>query len=336
MANPSVVDQVNRVDASITLACLADHVAVEAGDMVATIKIIPLAVSAMSVARAEVALRAEPAFQLKPFMPRRVALIATELPSLKSQVMDKTHAVLAARLARSGSHLVTERRVAHAEGAVAGVIEELEQTHELIVVIGASAVSDSDDVIPAAIRRAGGLVEHIGMPVDPGNLLVLGRIGDVPVVGAPGCARSPRENGFDWILNRLLAGERPSAHEISGLGVGGLMKEIPTRPRLREIIAEQKRRSRVAIVVLAAGRASRMGPGGQHKLLAEFDGKPLVRRSVETALGAGAGAVVVVTGHRESEIRGTLADLPVTLASNPGLSQRHGFLPCDGAVRHRS
>ncbi|AIC29825.1 molybdopterin-binding/nucleotidyl transferase protein (plasmid) [Rhizobium etli bv. mimosae str. IE4771] len=317
VANPSVVDQVNRVDASITLACLADHVAVDAGDMVATIKIIPLAVSAMSVARAEVALRAEPAFQLKPFMPRRVALIATELPSLKRQVMDKTHAVLAARLARSGSHLVTERRVAHAEGAVAGVIEELEQTHELIVVIGASAVSDSDDVIPAAIRRAGGLVEHIGMPVDPGNLLVLGRIGDVPVVGAPGCARSPRENGFDWILNRLLAGERPSAHEISGLGVGGLMKEIPTRPRLREIIAERKRRSRVAIVVLAAGRASRMGPGGQHKLLAEFDGKPLVRRSVETALGAGAGAVVVVTGHRESEIRGTLADLPVTLASNP-------------------
>ncbi|AFL52334.1 molybdenum cofactor cytidylyltransferase [Sinorhizobium fredii] len=316
VADRSIIDRVNRIDPAITLACLADHVAVEAGDMVATIKIIPLAVPEKFVEQAAAALRAEPAFEVKPFAPRRAALIATELPSLKPQVMNKTHAVLAARLARSGSRLDTERRVAHSETAVAGAIAELRASHELLIVFGASAVADPDDVVPAAIRRAGGTVEHVGMPVDPGNLLVLGRLGDIPVVGAPGCARSPRENGFDWILDRLLAGEWPSPADIAGLGVGGLLKEIPSRPQPREV-AVGPQPGPVAIVVLAAGRASRMGPAGKHKLLAEFDGVPLVRRSVETALAAGQGKVVVVTGYREDEIRAALGGLPVTFVSNP-------------------
>ncbi|OAP42559.1 4-diphosphocytidyl-2C-methyl-D-erythritol kinase [Sinorhizobium glycinis] len=315
-ANRAAVDRVNRIDPAITLACLADHVAVDAGDMVATIKIIPLAVPRQFVEQAAAMLRAEPAFEVKPFVPRCAALIATELPSLKRQVMDKTRAVLAARLARSGSSLETERRVDHSEAAVAGAIAELRAAHDLLIVFGASAVADPDDVVPAAIRRAGGTVEHVGMPVDPGNLLVLGRLGEIPVIGAPGCARSPRENGFDWILDRLLAGEWPSPSDISGLGVGGLLKEIPTRPQPREA-AVRPQPGPVAIIVLAAGRARRMGPAGKHKLLAEFDGVPLVRRSVETALAAGKGKVTVVTGYREEEIRTALNGLPVTLISNP-------------------
>lgn len=316
VVNRAVVDQVNRIDPAITLACLADHVAVGAGDMVATIKIIPLAVRANFVEQAAAVLRAESAFEVKPFAPKRAALIATELPSLKRQVMDKTRAVLAARLAQSGSRLDTERRVAHTEQAVAAAIAELRSTHDLLIVFGASAVADPEDVVPAAIRRAGGTVEHVGMPVDPGNLLVLGRLDDIPVIGAPGCARSPRENGFDWILDRLLAGERPSPAEITALGVGGLLKEIPTRPQPREV-AVRPQPDPLAIVVLAAGRASRMGPAGKHKLLAEFDGVPLVRRSVETALAVGEGRVVVVTGYREAEIRAALSGLSITLVSNP-------------------
>lgn len=315
VASRSVVDRVNRIDPAITLACLSDHIAVDAGDMVATIKIIPLAVPGKFVEEAAAVLSSQPAFEVKPFAPRRAALIATQLPSLKVQVMDKTRVLLAARLARSGSDLATERRVAHREEAVADAIAELRTAHDLIVVFGASAVADPDDVVPAAIRRAGGIVDHVGMPVDPGNLLVLGRLGEIPVVGAPGCARSPRENGFDWILDRLLAGEWPSSMDITALGVGGLLKEIPTRPQPREA-AVAPRRGPVATVVLAAGRASRMGPEGRHKLLAEFDSVPLVRRSVETALAA-TDKVVVVTGHREPEIRAALAGLPVTFVSNP-------------------
>jgi molybdenum cofactor cytidylyltransferase len=315
VADRIVVDRVNRIDPAITLACLADHVAVAAGDMVATIKIIPLAVPGAFVDQAAALLQTEPAFEVKPFTPRCAALIATELPSLKLQVMDKTRAVLAARLRQSGSRLDTELRVPHAEEAVADAIAEVKAAHDLIIVFGASAVADPQDVVPAAIRRAGGVVEHVGMPVDPGNLLILGRVGEIPVLGAPGCARSPKENGFDWILDRLLAGEWPSPADITGLGVGGLLKEIPTRPQPREkAVSDQP--GPVAIVVLAAGRASRMGPEGRHKLLAEFNGVPLVRRSVEAALAADKGRVVVVTGHREEDIRAALAGLPVTFVSN--------------------
>jgi len=316
VAKRDTVNRLNRIDPAITLACLADHVPVQAGDMVATIKIIPLAVAGQLVEEAQKLLRSHAAFEVKPFSARRAALIATQLPTLKPQVMDKTKTILAARLRQSGSELVTERRVAHTEGAVAAAIDELRADHDLLVVFGASAVADPDDVIPAAVRRAGGVVDHVGMPVDPGNLLVLGRVGEIPVIGAPGCARSPRENGFDWILDRILAGEWPSFDDITGLGVGGLLGEIPTRPQPREK-ATALPLGPVEIVVLAAGRASRMGPDGGHKLLATFDGVPLVRRSVEAAIAAAPGGVVVVTGHRETDIRAALEGLPAKLVSNP-------------------
>ncbi|TCM58954.1 molybdopterin molybdochelatase /molybdenum cofactor cytidylyltransferase [Rhizobium sp. PP-F2F-G48] len=338
VATRARVDGFNRVDPAMTLACLADHVAVRAGDMVATIKIIPLAVNRRRAEEAAAILGEAPAFAVKPFLAHAVSLIATTLPSLKPQVMDKTRRVLDDRLRRSGSCLIRESRVAHREDAVADAIRraidepgtepgakpgaELGKRPKLVIVFGASAVTDADDVIPAAIRLAGGTVDHVGMPVDPGNLLVLGTIGDVRIIGAPGCARSPKENGFDWVLDRLIAGETVGATEITGMGVGGLLAEIPTRPRPRARSkvdgSEETARPRLIVrsVVLAAGQASRMGAAGHHKLLAEFDGVPLVRRTTEIALAASAAPVTVVTGHREADIRDALSGLDLVFAQN--------------------
>ena len=91
---------------------------------------------------------------------------------------------------------------------------------ELVIVFGASAIADRRDVIPAALSAIGGAIEHFGMPVDPGNLLLLGDAQGRPVLGAPGCARSPKENGFDWVLMRLLAGLAVPREAITGMGVG--------------------------------------------------------------------------------------------------------------------
>jgi len=311
------VDRLNRIDPAITIACLADHMPVRAGDMVATIKIIPLAVASAPVEEACALLQAAPAFAVKPFLPQRATLVATMLPSLKTSVMDKTRRVLEDRLRPSASVLLGEMRVEHATGAIAEAIQRAAVVSDLIIVFGASAVADRDDVLPAGLRLAGGLVDYLGMPVDPGNLIVIGHLGDVPVIGAPGCARSPKENGFDWVLNRILVGERPSAHEISGMGVGGLLMEIPSRPLPRERVHSGEKPVVVEIVVLAAGRASRMGLSGHHKLLAEFDGQPLVRKTVETAMGAAESKVIVVTGHRSSEIAHALDGLGITIAENP-------------------
>ncbi|MCR6499573.1 molybdopterin-binding/glycosyltransferase family 2 protein [Shinella sp. CPCC 101442] len=318
VADRAAIDRFNRVDPSITIATLPDHASVTAGDMVATIKIIPLAVPDNLVRKAAAVMASSRALEVKPFVAHRVGLVATELPTLKTSVMDKTRRLVEQRLHASGSRLTNERRVPHRTSELAAAIVETAKENDLVLVFGASAVTDANDVIPAAIRAAGGVVEHVGMPVDPGNLLVLGRVGTAPVIGAPGCARSPKENGFDWVLARIFAGEKPGPEEITGMGVGGLLKEIPSRPQPRDLRAPERSLS-VAALVLAAGRASRMN--GSHKLLAAFDGQALVRRSVEAALAARPARVLVVTGHRADEIEAELAGLAVDIIRNPDHAQ---------------
>lgn len=318
-ASRTSVDALNRIDPAITFACLESHVPVMVGEMIGTVKIIPLAVRAESVARAEAHLAEAGLIDIHPFVPHDVTLIATELPSLKPSVMDKTARVLARRLLLSDSKLRREIRTAHTATAVAQAISEAlaaGDAEPLIVVFGASALTDFDDIIPAAIRIAGGEVVQAGLPVDPGNLLVLGRISSVPVIGAPGCARSPAENGFDWVLNRILAGQMPTAHALTGFGVGGLLKEIPIRPSPRDALETGALPLSIHGLVLAAGKASRMGEGG-HKLLAEFSGEPLVRRSSRVLIEGGLSSVTVVTGHRRADIEQALAGLDVQTVHNP-------------------
>ena len=102
-----------------------------------------------------------------------------------------------------------------------------------MLILTGSATSDIDDVAPSALRAAGGQIERFGMPVDPGNLLFLGARDGQDVIGLPGCARAPALNGADWVLSRIVCGVPVSDSDIAGMGVGGLLKEIPTRPQPR-------------------------------------------------------------------------------------------------------
>ncbi|MGB3146165.1 MAG: 4-diphosphocytidyl-2C-methyl-D-erythritol kinase, partial [Paracoccaceae bacterium] len=228
------VDAVNAIDPGITLATLPDLHEVNEGRMVATVKIIPYAVAGAALSRVLDVLVKGRAIAVDAYVPRRVAVVATMLPSLKPSVMDKTIRVLAERLTLSASKIVAELRVAHTQDAIGAAIGELLPQSDIVLVFGASAICDIDDVIPSAIRDCGGTIIHFGMPVDPGNLLLVGEIDAKPVIGAPGCARSPAENGFDWVLQRVLAGRAISAGEITAMGVGGLLMEIGSRPQPRE------------------------------------------------------------------------------------------------------
>lgn len=223
----------NGVTPAITIATLPPNVRVDADQMVATIKIIPFAVAS---ADAETAIGKAQSAQLRthPFgHDIKVGLIQTELPTVKPTVLDKTAALTAARLEPIGGTVTAEARCAHVASAISGKLSELATGNEIVIIFGASAVTDLDDVIPAAIVAAGGEIIHVGMPVDPGNLLVLGKLGDVWVIGAPGCARSPKRNGFDWVLERLCAGIDVTAEDIVAMGVGGLLSEIESRPQPR-------------------------------------------------------------------------------------------------------
>jgi len=307
------VDALNRLDPGLTVATLAEFAPVEAGRMVATVKIIPFALPGAAVEKAG-ARGSTPILKVVPWKALKVGLAATTLPGLKSSVMNKTRRVLEERLKSAGASLIDEIRVPHDAASLAGALKKLrDEGAELLIAFGASAITDRADVIPAAIEKAGGKVRHFGMPVDPGNLLLIGELDGRPVLGAPGCARSPVENGFDWVLQRLLAGLDVSESDITGMGVGGLLMEIVSRPQPREPVAENG--AGVAAIVLAAGKSTRMG--GPNKLLARFAGAPLVRRIAENALASAADPVVVVTGHRADDIAKALDGLDVEIVRNP-------------------
>ena len=307
------VDALNLIDESITVATLAPFAMVAPGEMIATVKVIPFAAPEAAVSRAEVTAAKAP-IGIVAFKPMNVALISTELPGQKSSLLDKNRSSLEARLAPLSGKLTFERRCAHDAQLVADALRAGDEAGaELLFVFGASAITDRRDVIPAGIERAGGNVLHFGMPVDPGNLLLLGRLNGKPVVGLPSCARSPKVNGFDFVLQRLFAGLPVGREDIMRMGVGGLLQEIPTRPQPRDIEHAPLRAPRIAAVVLAAGQSSRMG---SNKLLAEWRGKSLLRWTVESALASEASPVIVVTGHESAKVEAALKGLDVRIVHN--------------------
>ena len=171
VVDKEAIDRLNRVDEAITVATLSAYKPVVAGEMIATVKIIPFAVAAAARDKALAAARA-PVVRVAPYRIRKVGVVSTLLPGLASKVIDKTLKITNERLAPANATIVAERRVPHEQAALARALGEvLKQGAELVVVFGASAIADRRDVIPAALETIGGKIEHFGMPVDPGNLL---------------------------------------------------------------------------------------------------------------------------------------------------------------------
>ncbi|PWJ18099.1 molybdopterin-binding protein [Jannaschia seohaensis] len=224
----AAIDAANRVDPGITVATVPSWQRLPEGGLAATIKIIPFAVpgDALDAACAQAA----GAMTLLGPALASATLIETRLGA--EPLPDKGRRAMAARLDRFGVALSERVTVPHAARDISEALRAA--PGELLLILTASATSDVRDVAPEGVRGAGGCVIHYGMPVDPGNLLFLGMLGDRPVIGLPGCARSPALNGADWVLERVICGQSPCEIDIPAMGVGGLLKEIPTRPQPRE------------------------------------------------------------------------------------------------------
>ena len=318
------LDRINTTHEAVTVATVAPFEMVEAKQMVATIKIIPFAAPEDAVeACAAFAAAGGGLIRIAPFCRFDVGLIQTVLTGTKASVLDKTSEMIGRRVEALDSRLKEEIRCPHDAGEVAGAIEKLRARGcRMVLILGASAITDRRDVVPEAIERTGGKIEHFGMPVDPGNLLLLGRFDDgAPVLGLPGCARSPKLNGFDWVLQRLLAELPLEGRDIMLMGSGGLLKEVPGRllPRSAAVSKPKQGKApvapRVAAIILAAGRSRRMGK--VNKLLAELDGKPRVVRVAEAILASSARPIIAVVGHQADKVRAALSGLDVTVVENP-------------------
>lgn len=239
--------QLNECE-GITLATLAAHSPVRPRQMMATVKVIPFAVPEATVRAAEaVAAQARdaqsrhaqgmPLLRVDALPEQSVTLILSGSASMREKLLDD-FAPLTDRIANLGSQVSATHFIPledeNGESALAERLAEQRATGaRLIILAGETAIMDRHDIVPRAVERAGGRVECVGAPVDPGNLLMLAYLGDVPVLGAPGCARSRKINIVDWVLPRLLVGDRLTRADIFALGHGGLLEDAPERPMPR-------------------------------------------------------------------------------------------------------
>ena len=315
------VAAVNAVGEELTLATLPPETVVDPRRLAATVKVIPFAVrrSHLDSCLRIVAERGG-IVRVAPFRPRRAGLLLTVLPGSRASVLDKTTSVLRDKLAGIGATLELERRCTHATDVVASALRELAAAGcDLAIVLGASAIVDRRDVVPAAIDAAGGTVHRLGLPVDPGNLCLYADIGAMAVIGLPGSSRSPAASGADLLLQRVGADLPLGQRVFAAWGTGGLLKEQLGRPSPRSgppaVTARELRPSRViAIVVLAAGQSRRMGR--RNKLIETVHGEPMVRHAVRVATSGGR-PVVVVTGHERDRVEAALAGFEVAFVHNP-------------------
>jgi len=323
MVDPDRIDAGNRISESITIATLPAYSLVPPNALIATVKVITFAVSESDLDAWANVFSAEPALSVAQLESFDAGLVLTELPGVSQSLLERASRAQRARLSALGSRVRREVRCEHSTEAVARAIATLrEEGCNPILLLGASAIVDRGDVIPSGLRKAGGEVVHLGMPVDPGNLLMLGTLGESTVFGLPGCARSLNLSGFDHVLRRLFIGEPVDSALISGLGVGGLLKEIPDRPMPRNLSTSKGARKNIVAVVLAAGESRRMGQA--NKLTIPVDGTPMVARVVDTLREGGVQRVLVVTGHAPEEIRGALGDRDVEVVHNPDYEEGMG------------
>ncbi len=216
----------NKVDPMITCATVPQYQQMSKGGLVATVKIISYSVPRVNLEKACALSRG--AIRLRSPMLQNASLLISETEHAAG---DKGLSAISARLEALGISLEKIKRVPHNTQLIAQALAHFNT--DLVLILTSSATSDINDTAPAAVRLAGGEVSRFGMPVDPGNLLFLGSLKDKPVIGLPGCARSPALNGVDWILSRISCGVACDNDSFAEMSVGGLLKEIPTRPQPR-------------------------------------------------------------------------------------------------------
>ncbi len=219
--NRDALKRINELN-GVTLATLPRYSAVAPKKMIATLKTVGLALPEATLREAEKIVGARGiALSIAQVQIQRVAIILTGSENGRARVQELFAPPIHARIEALGAQVVAEEFVVEEEEAIARAIEQSDA--QMIVLAGETSIMDAEDIVPRGIKRAGGEIELYGAPVEPGNLLLLAYRGDVPIIGAPGCIKSPETNVVDLILPRLLIGERVTRADVGELAEGGLL-----------------------------------------------------------------------------------------------------------------
>lgn len=292
------IDQLNQIDDAFSVASLSENTAVFKGQLVATIKLIPYGLKASILDK----IPDRQTAYVRAYQPYSGALITTD-PNFNSKVESITRQ----RVNRTGGQLEIVEQCAHHEMQLSELLISMcERRYDIILLLGASAISDTRDVMPAGVVRAGGTITKLGLPTDPGNLLMLAELNGIPIIGLPGCAKSPALNGLDWVLERFAAGLPIDHTSLTKMGVGGLLKEPKGRAVKRfaepksQQPTNQKNTCNISVAILAAGQSNRSG--ASHKLLTKLNGVTVISKTVDVVSSCFDQPPTVVTGHNADEV----------------------------------
>ena len=223
---PDQLYNINSITDDIGIGAINQFKMVKKNQVIATTKIIPFALNKNIIEKIKE--YSKGCFKLIPFNNMNIHLIQTENKSTLKKVLDKTLFVTQKRLKDCNITHLSEKRCDHDIKSLSDNIKQsVKEDADVILVFGASAICDKNDVVPSSLISNQGKIIRLGMPVEPGNLMLLGKINKsgktIFFVGMPGCARSQKENGVDWILWRIFCGLDVSNKDINQMGAGGLL-----------------------------------------------------------------------------------------------------------------
>lgn len=224
--DPQQLLSINSITDEIGVASLKPYSLIKKDQIVASIKAIPFGINKNILQKIEKA--SIECLQILPFQNMNVHLIQTKNENTPDKILKKTVLVTEKRLLSLNLKKFVDKICDHNVKSLSKIIQNsIEEGANIILVFGVSAICDINDIIPQALRVNNGTVVRLGMPVEPGNLMLLGQIHNsnktIPFIGMPGCARSQKENGVDWILWRLFCGLDICNEDINEMGNGGLL-----------------------------------------------------------------------------------------------------------------
>ena len=315
--NRELIKKINLVDESIAFSIVEHNQLLAKDDLIATLKIIPFFVSKIYVERVVDLISKNEIFKIHYLQEKKVELIQTYYDWQKGSIFKATSNVTSSRLDALGCPLQKETLIPHNHRSLCSEIKSsIDRGSQVLLISGASAITDRADQIPKAILSVGGEIIQYGLAVDPGNLLLIGKVGNTTIIGMPGCARSPKLNGFDWVLQLLIADIPINKDELADMGAGGLLMEIASRPLPRALAKSvNKKEKKIMGVILAAGNSTRMGKG--NKLLKNIGGAPLVRNTAIEMLKSDLDTCSIVLGYQSDKVAAVIKDLDIKLILNP-------------------
>ena len=315
--NRELIKKINLVNESIAFSIVEHNQLLAKNDLIATLKIIPFFASKIYVERVVALLSKYEIFKIHRLEEKKVDFIQTYYNWQKRSIFKATSNVTRSRLDALGCLLEKETLIPHDHESLCSEIKSsLDSGAQVLLISGASAITDRSDYIPRAILSVGGEIIQYGLAVDPGNLLLIGQIGSTTVIGMPGCARSPKLNGFDWVLQLLMANIPITKEELADMGAGGLLMEIASRPLPRALSKSvYKREKKIMGVILAAGNSTRMGK--DNKLLRNVGDASLVRNTAVEMLNSDVDSCSIVLGYQSDKVAEVIKDLNISLILNP-------------------